>query len=201
MPSLIGNKPNQVPSNGDLGTMAFREQDQFLALAGTQTVSGAKTFSEIITASKGVAFPATQVASADANTLDDYEEGTWTPTAIGTSTAGSATYTARIGKYTKIGNTVTAMCSLGWSAHTGSGDIAISGLPFTSASYSSNAIWAASVYANDMNFGTLATQLAIFVSEADTVLTFRGMINNATRVNVPLDTSVGNLVINLTYYV
>jgi hypothetical protein len=29
MPSLIGNKPNQVPSNGDLGTMAFREQDQF----------------------------------------------------------------------------------------------------------------------------------------------------------------------------
>ena len=29
MPSLIGNNPNQVPSNGDLGTMAFREQDQF----------------------------------------------------------------------------------------------------------------------------------------------------------------------------
>jgi hypothetical protein len=29
MPSLIGNKPNQVPSNGDLGTMAFREQEQF----------------------------------------------------------------------------------------------------------------------------------------------------------------------------
>lgn len=29
MPSLIGNKPNQVPTNGDLGTMAFREQTQF----------------------------------------------------------------------------------------------------------------------------------------------------------------------------
>jgi hypothetical protein len=29
MPSLIGNKPNQVPTNGDLGSMAFREQDQF----------------------------------------------------------------------------------------------------------------------------------------------------------------------------
>jgi hypothetical protein len=27
----------------------------------------------------GITFPATQVASADANTLDDYEEGTWTP--------------------------------------------------------------------------------------------------------------------------
>jgi hypothetical protein len=101
MPSLIGNKPNQVPSNGDLGTMAFREQDQFLALAGTQTVSGAKTFSEIITASKGVAFPATQVASADANTLDDYEEGTWTPTATGFSTGSGWS-----GTYTKIGRMV-----------------------------------------------------------------------------------------------
>jgi len=29
MPSLIGNKPNQVPTNADLGTMAFREQSQF----------------------------------------------------------------------------------------------------------------------------------------------------------------------------
>ena len=27
----------------------------------------------------GVTFPATQSASSDANTLDDYEEGTWTP--------------------------------------------------------------------------------------------------------------------------
>ena len=34
MPSLIGNKPNQVPSNGDLGTMAFREQDQFVPTSG-----------------------------------------------------------------------------------------------------------------------------------------------------------------------
>jgi hypothetical protein len=34
MPSLIGNKPNQVPSNGDLGTMAFREQEQFVPTSG-----------------------------------------------------------------------------------------------------------------------------------------------------------------------
>jgi hypothetical protein len=34
MPSLVGNKPNQVPSNGDLGTMAFREQEQFVPTSG-----------------------------------------------------------------------------------------------------------------------------------------------------------------------
>jgi hypothetical protein len=51
-------------------------------------------------------FPATQNASSDANTLDDYEEGTWTP-AIGASVAsGTHTYTYQTGLYTKIGRAV-----------------------------------------------------------------------------------------------
>ena len=49
----------------------------------------------------GIMFPASQSASSDANTLDDYEEGTWSP-AIG----GNATYYAQEGYYTKIGNIV-----------------------------------------------------------------------------------------------
>jgi hypothetical protein len=49
----------------------------------------------------GIAFPATAVAVADANTLDDYEEGTWTP-----SLGGTATYLAQGGRYTKIGRIV-----------------------------------------------------------------------------------------------
>jgi hypothetical protein len=53
----------------------------------------------------GISFPATQSASSDANTLDDYEEGTWTPTM--TSQSGSITsYSTTNGTYTKIGNTV-----------------------------------------------------------------------------------------------
>jgi hypothetical protein len=51
----------------------------------------------------GITFPATQSASTNANTLDDYEEGTWTP-----SIGGTSTYTVQVGKYTKIGNVVTA---------------------------------------------------------------------------------------------
>jgi len=49
----------------------------------------------------GVTFPATQVASSDANCLDDYEEGTFTPIV-----GGTATYTGQVGRYTKIGNRV-----------------------------------------------------------------------------------------------
>jgi hypothetical protein len=71
--------------------------------------------------------------TAAANALDDYEEGTFTPTIVGTSTAGTATYGAngQVGRYTKIGNRVFFDLYLAWSAHTGTGDLQINGLPFT----------------------------------------------------------------------
>ena len=80
----------------------------------------------------GITFPATQSASSDANTLDDYEEGTWTPVIIGTSTAGTGTYSVQNGRYTKIGNRVYFGVYCVWSAHTGTGDMTMGGLPFTS---------------------------------------------------------------------
>lgn len=70
-------------------------------------------------------FPATQNASADANTLDDYEEGTWTP-----SVGGTATYTTQTGTYTKIGRQVTAHCRLVINAIGTGNTSVISGLPF-----------------------------------------------------------------------
>jgi hypothetical protein len=51
----------------------------------------------------GITFPATQSASADANTLDDYEEGTWTPEFRGTGSNPTVTYTKQVGRYVKIG--------------------------------------------------------------------------------------------------
>jgi len=51
----------------------------------------------------GITFPATQSASTNANTLDDYEEGTWTA-----GVGGNATYTIQTGTYIKIGQSVTA---------------------------------------------------------------------------------------------
>ena len=66
----------------------------------------------------GIAFPATQSASSDANTLDDYEEGTFTVTAFGTTTAGTTTYSNQQGSYTKIGRQVTISIRLTYSALT-----------------------------------------------------------------------------------
>jgi len=84
------------------------------------------------TSGAGITFPATQSASTDVNTLDDYEEGTWTPTIIGTTTAGTATYAFQLGYYTKVGRMVQITGYVEWSAGSGSGaGMRMNGLPFT----------------------------------------------------------------------
>jgi hypothetical protein len=76
-------------------------------------------------------FPATQNASADANTLDDYEEGTWTA-AMTCGTSGTITINAATGAYTKIGRTVTVTGALSiTSVSSPVGAWNITGLPFT----------------------------------------------------------------------
>ena len=77
----------------------------------------------------GISFPATQSASSDANTLDDYEKGTFTPT-FSPSTGAWTSYTAT-GYYTKVGRMVTVLMALNiTNVGTGSGNITFSNLPF-----------------------------------------------------------------------
>ena len=82
----------------------------------------------------GITFPATQSASTDANTLDDYEEGTWTPT-LTPATSGTITLASpNLCAYTKIGrvvivNGLTDTASVSLPVGT---TVAIGGLPFTS---------------------------------------------------------------------
>ena len=84
------------------------------------------------TSGSGISFPATQSASSDANTLDDYEEGTWTPTPDGNFTYTDSVFT---GNYTKIGRLV----NVNMRIVTTTGNVAwisgasVTGLPFTAA--------------------------------------------------------------------
>ncbi len=111
-----------------------------VSLAG-KTMSGG-TFSGpavtgVLTLTGGqIAFPAVQIPSANVNTLDDYEEGTWTPT-ITFATSGNlvVVYSTRVGQYTKIGNRVIAdfnVITSTFTHTTASGNLRVAGLPFTS---------------------------------------------------------------------
>jgi len=93
------------------------------------------------------------------NYLDEYEEGTFTPTVFGSSVAGSATYAWRNGSYTRIGNTVRATVNMQISAHTGSG-VARIDLPFTSANVSNRRHTGSAIYYDGTNYNSYsATQL------------------------------------------
>ena len=76
----------------------------------------------------GITFPATQSVSSDANTLDDYEEGTWTP--VLQFDANTQTTTTPIATYVKVGKSVTINMQIAWAAKSGSGRVYITGLPF-----------------------------------------------------------------------
>ena len=82
-----------------------------------------------ITAPQGIFIGGT----AAANLLDDYEEGTWTPTIVGSTTAGAFTYSVREGTYTKVGNLVTVNSAIfvTGTATSPAGNVTLTGLPFS----------------------------------------------------------------------
>jgi hypothetical protein len=99
----------------------------------TSLTLGNVTVSNLLTTNGGIKFPATQVSSADGNTLDDYEEGTWTPVLTRDGTAPTISYTTREATYVKIGSMVYCQLLVNISSvsSNGSGLNQIAGLPFT----------------------------------------------------------------------
>jgi hypothetical protein len=94
-------------------------------------ITSAKLASGQTLSVNGITFPASQVASADANTLDDYEEGTWTPTILFGGSGTGITYAVQLGRYTKIGRIVSLQCNVVLSNKgSAAGDANISNLPF-----------------------------------------------------------------------
>ncbi|MGE4267187.1 MAG: hypothetical protein AB7F25_07110 [Deferribacterales bacterium] len=134
-------------------------------------------------------------ASSDVNTLDWYEEGSFTPVVIGTTTAGVGTYTYQDGKYTRIGNRVFFNLRFNVTAHTGTGQMRITGLPYTPTSEYEGVYIG---YANNITF--TGTQLGGYVDSASLNITIYGISSNATVASIPIDTSFA-LIISGSYRV
>jgi hypothetical protein len=103
----------------------------------------------------GITFPATQSASSDANTLDDYEEGIFTPVLENFTNTAGRTLT---GRYTKIGRLVTIIISIsaGTQTLTSTGNSSdIGGLPFTVTNGVSFFAGVATNYMDTVNQGSL----------------------------------------------
>jgi len=115
------------------GTLGITTNSGTAISASTIGVGGATPS----TSGAGITFPATASASTNANTLDDYEEGTWTPVFEGNS-GGTYTYNYRGGNYTKIGRYVIAWFYMDITVVSAAGSVlgsvTVSSLPFVPAS-------------------------------------------------------------------
>jgi hypothetical protein len=142
---------------------------------GTVALQGA-----VPVAGTGITFPATQSASSNANTLDDYEEGTWTP-----SIGGNTTYNAQIGRYTKIGRLVTVTSRIYINAIGTGSTNTVSGLPFTVGASGLNNAGSVGFF---INLGTSTIFLTANATASATTVTFAGLassqVNTANAIAV-----------------
>jgi hypothetical protein len=147
----------------------------------------------------GITFPATQSASSDANTLDDYEEGGWNGTV--SDGTNNATMSTNGGSYTKVGNLVTVTgyfaCSSKGSL---SGALRITGLPFTvfngTAAYAGQALG----YTNGANI-TAGQNIGVYAEYNTTYLNLTYWSVSGGTVGLPA-TAINNnfdFILSLTY--
>jgi hypothetical protein len=164
----------QLGASGGVSTFIFESGG-----AGWRRVTGLLTNGNNVvdvgnlvigTAGKGIDFSAnTHAAGMTSELLNDYEEGTWTPSLF--DSAGNAlTIGTAVGRYTRIGNAVTITCSVSWTSigSAGASPLILAGLPFAAA--------------NVANLNQSAT--IGFMSGIDTVLGTKQI-----TANLPLNTS------------
>jgi hypothetical protein len=130
-----------------------------------------------------------------ANKLDDYEEGTWTPTLVG-STSGTATLTVSTSSYTKIGNTVRVDCYLSAADVTGlSGAVRLSGLPFAASGYSPVTI----TYCNLFNFDESTTSVSGFTESGNSYVNLVSGSSNVAIQHTSATSTSGTVMFTATY--
>ena len=139
-----------------------------------------------------IQFPATAVPSANVNTLDDYEEGTFTPTITFGNASTGITYTTNEGFYTKIGSQVflTGIIILSSKgAATGFADI--KGFPFT-VQNANGANSAASLKFNNISFsGAFQGTAPINTTQIGlTQITLLGVVTDLTDTNFSNNSSI-----------
>jgi hypothetical protein len=131
--------------------------------------------------------------------LTTYQEGTFTPTVIGSSTAGTASYGVQIGQYTKIGNRVYINITLSYSGGTGTGNLQISGLPFNSNSTTNN-YQVLSIYMGSLSLSALQIAVPLLAPNSSTILINYNTVGGGAEGNVPYD-AAAFLVISGNYVV
>jgi hypothetical protein len=182
---LVGKEGVQVGSaaGGDPG-------HGNLALQGTLTIDGGQ-----------IKFPSAQAASSNVNTLDDYEEGTWTPVIGGSGGQSGQAYTTQAGRYLKVGRMVTVQCYVQLSTKgTITTNVQLQGLPFAAVNDancfpSASLVW----FNSNTTFVSLHAVINPFTTTADLRGATAAAATNNTALATADVTNTFGFVVTLTY--
>ena len=186
--ATIGDGPNFYMQNVSGGTYAASMQMGASSeiLFFQYPNSGAWNERLRIQSGGGISFNGDTSAS---NALSDYEEGTFSVGVRGSTSSGTATISSSEAKYTKIGRMVHVAAYFNVTNHTGTGDLFITGLPYTQ-STSTAAISVGTVIVNNLNWNA-REQISVIGSANSTELRIFGSRDNGTWGGIPVDTSFG----------
>jgi len=183
---------NNATVGGTLGVTGNATAGGTLGVTGNTTVGGTLVNTGLITASAGVAIGGT----GSANTLDDYEEGTFSPVFHCGGGINGLTHDYSLGTYTKIGNRVILNGFASLSGKDGAsiigGVITIAGLPFT-ISNNNNAYSAAAIRIQNISF---ADQCSLATVVNSTRLEFREITNGGSVTQLNDGNIFGNSYVN-----
>jgi hypothetical protein len=157
------------------------------------------------TAAKGINFTANTPASGmTSQLLNWYEEGTWTPTLTGSSSNPTVTYDLQRALYTRVGRQVTVTCYLSWTAFSGgSGDVYVSGLPFTIESSKGTYAAAAIAQMDGVTYDASRTVPGLLGLAGSTSIRLQSYGSNVstTKLSVGAIASSGSIVFTMSYFV
>lgn len=151
-----------------------------IANDGQTTCSAVIPFAAGLSTANFVRFAATQVPSAGANDLDDYEEGTFTPTLTFGGGSTGLTFSAQVGRYVKIGRVCVFQINLVLSAKgSSSGNVTLGGLPFTSTA-ATNAYGCYSVFGDVLT--SISGGLMAYTAPSSTGINLRQSVTGTATV-------------------
>jgi hypothetical protein len=144
----------------------------------------------------GITFPATQSSSADANTLDDYEEGTWTPN---DSSGAGLVLTASGGRYVKVGRFVQFWFRAQYPSTSNTSNAVIGGLPYAAQSGGAGSLDIAGSW--NTNFSqNFNNSLSGFVVNGSTLMTIYSLASSQANALTNANVSTFNIYAFGSYY-
>jgi hypothetical protein len=195
VPYIIGYDPtvsgsaNRIDASGAVKPMILGNQG-FIDLdgAGTQFVrTSSATRPAYDFANSDAAGDAVRISNGRLSFAGNTDiEGTFTALVAGSTTPGTASYSVAFGKYTRIGRTVFFTAAVSFTGHTGTGNMRVTNLPFTSDSNSENYA-GVSIYGTDFALSSGHVPSAFIPPNAAFVNVMQTPTGTGTSIPVPME--------------